>query len=94
MEPLFRLRGDGGGFEKSYFQLYTEQSIQFITDCSIQLATECPIQLGSDCPIQLASDCPIQLASDCSMILQHDGKTQEDPTCTIAIFICCTLATC
>ena len=72
--------------------LSTECSIQFLTDCSIQLATECPIQLGSDCPVQLASDCPVQLASDCSMILHNDGKTQEDPTCTIAKSKCCTFA--
>ena len=72
--------------------LSTECSIQFLTECSIQFLTDCPIQYATECPVQLTSECPVQLGSDCSIIPQYDGKTQEDPTCTIAIFICCTFA--
>ena len=50
------------------------------------------MQLATECAIQLASECPVQLGNECGIIPHHDGKPQEDPTCTIAIFICCTFA--
>ena len=83
VEPLFRVRGDGGVFEKSYFQLPTEQSIQFLTDCSIQFSTEYPIQFTTACPIQFTTACPIQLTSDCPIQFTTEWgfieKTQNAP---------------